>query len=56
MVSFHVTRSYGTNTVVVSYTGTVDGDTIKGTTSSERDGQNRSHKWEAKREANTAVQ
>ena len=51
-ISFNVTRTYGTNTAVRGYTGTVSADAIKGTTSSiGRDGEKRSNKWEAKREA-----
>ena len=36
--------------MTLEFNGTVDGDTIKGTAETERDGQTRSREWEAKRE------
>lgn len=49
-VSFTVTRERGGNKFVTKYTGKVEGDTIKGKTETERDGQKRERDWEAKRE------
>jgi hypothetical protein len=48
-VSFKVTRERNDQKFVTSYTGKVEGDTIKGKTSSERDGKARERDWEAKR-------
>lgn len=50
-ISFQVTREFNGNKMVVKYTGKVSGDTIKGKSESERDGQARSRDWVAKREA-----
>ena len=50
-VSFQVTREFGGNKIVIKYTGKVAGDTIKGKSESERDGQTRTRDWVAKREA-----
>lgn len=52
-ISFQVTREFGGNKMVVKYTGKVSGDTIKGKSETERDGQTRSRDWTAKREAPT---
>jgi hypothetical protein len=49
-VSFKVTREFGGNKVVMSYQGKLSGDMIKGDTKFERDGQEQSREWEAKRE------
>lgn len=49
-ISFSVTREFNGNKMVIKYSGTVSGDTIKGKTEVERDGQTRSREWEAKRE------
>jgi hypothetical protein len=49
-VSFTVTREFGGNKVVMKYQGKLSGDTIKGDTKFERDGQEQTREWEAKRE------
>jgi hypothetical protein len=49
-VSFKVTREFGGNKVVMTYQGKLSGDTIKGETKFERDGQEQTREWEAKRE------
>jgi hypothetical protein len=48
-VSFQVTRERDGQKFTTKYTGKVSGDTIKGKTESERDGQTRTRDWEAKR-------
>jgi len=48
-VSFKVTRERQGNKFTIKYTGKVSGDTIKGKTEFERDGQPQSRDWEAKR-------
>ena len=48
-VSFTVTREFNGNKFVMKYHGKLDGDTIKGKTEFERDGETRSRDWEAKR-------
>ena len=50
-ISFNITRESNGNTMTFGYSGTVTADTIKGTISSERNGQKQDRKWEAKREA-----
>lgn len=50
-VSFSVTRELNGNKMVVKYSGKVSGDTIKGKSESQRDGQPQSRDWEAKRES-----
>ena len=50
-ISFQVTREFNGNKMVIKYTGKVGGDTIKGKSESERDGQPQKRDWEAKREA-----
>jgi hypothetical protein len=50
-VSFAVTRERNGQKFTVKYKGKLEGDTIKGTSESERDGKKRSREWEAKREA-----
>jgi hypothetical protein len=50
-VSFKVTREMNGNKRVTKYTGKISGDTIKGKSESERDGQPTSRDWVAKREA-----
>lgn len=52
-ISFAVTREFNGNKMVIKYTGKVSGDTIKGKSESERDGQPTSRDWEAKRETAT---
>lgn len=49
-VSFSVTRERNGQKRTAKYKGKLDGNVIKGTTESERDGQTRSRDWEAKRE------
>jgi hypothetical protein len=49
-VSFNVTRERGGQKFTTKYSGKLEGDTLKGTATSERDGQQRSRDWEAKRE------
>jgi hypothetical protein len=49
-ISFQVTREFNGNKMVIKYTGKVSGDTIKGKSEVERDGQIRSRDWVAKRE------
>jgi hypothetical protein len=48
-VSFKYTREFGGNKFTTSYVGKVSGDTIKGKTEFEREGQKQSRDWEAKR-------
>lgn len=50
-ISFQVTREFNGNKMVIKYAGKVSGDTIKGKSESERDGQPQKRDWEAKREA-----
>lgn len=49
-VSFTVTREFNNNKFVTKYSGKLEGDTIKGKTEMERNGQTQSRDWEAKRE------
>ena len=49
-VSFSVTRERNGQKFVTKYKGKLDGDTIKGKSERERDGQTQSRDWEAKRE------
>ena len=49
-VSFKVTRERDGNKFVIKYSGKVSGDTIKGKTEFERDGETQSRDWEAKRD------
>ena len=53
-ISFSVTRERNGQKLTTKYKGKLDGDTIKGTTESERDGQTRTRDWEAKREKKAA--
>lgn len=53
-VSFSVTREFNGNKMVIKYSGKVSGDTIKGKSESQRDGQPQSRDWEAKREVAAA--
>ena len=48
-LSFTITRQRNDQKFVTKYSGKQDGDTIKGKSESERDGQTRSREWEAKR-------
>jgi hypothetical protein len=49
-VNFTVNFEFNGNSITVKYKGKVEGDTIKGKTERERDGQVMSRDWEAKRE------
>ena len=49
-VSFKVTREFGGNKVVMTYQGKLSGDAIQGQTKWEREGQEHSREWEAKRD------
>lgn len=49
-VTFSVTRERGDMKVVTKYAARVDGDTLKGTVTSERDGKEQKREFEAKRE------
>jgi hypothetical protein len=49
-VSFKVTRERDGQKFTTKYTGKLEGDTLKGKSESERDGQVRSRDWEAKRQ------
>lgn len=53
-ISFAVTREFNGNKMVIKYSGKVSGDTIKGKSESQRDGQPQSRDWEAKRETAAA--
>jgi hypothetical protein len=48
-VSFKVTRERNGQKFTTKYTGKVSGDTLKGKTEFERDGQTQSRDWEATR-------
>jgi len=51
-ISFKVTRETNNgDKMTIKYAGKLSGDSIKGKTETERDGQPRSRDWEAKREA-----
>jgi hypothetical protein len=47
--SFKVTRERNGQKIVTKYSGKITGDSIKGKTEFERDGQTQSRDWEAKR-------
>jgi hypothetical protein len=49
-ITFKVTREFNGNKVVQMYQGKVSGDTIKGERKSNRDGQDQTREWQAKRE------
>jgi hypothetical protein len=49
-VTFKVTRERDGNKFVVKYKGKVSGDTLKGKTEFERNGETQSRDWEAKRD------
>lgn len=49
-ISFQVTREFQGNKVTMKYNGKISGDTIKGKTETQRDGEPRTRDWEAKRE------
>jgi hypothetical protein len=48
-VSFKITRERDGQKFTIKYSGKVSGDTIKGKTEFERDGQSQSRDWTAKR-------
>ena len=48
-VTFKIVRERNGQKVTAKYKGKIQGDTIKGTVETERDGQTRSREWEAKR-------
>jgi hypothetical protein len=48
-VSFKVTREFNGQKIVIKYKGKVSGDTIKGKTEFDRNGETMSRDWEAKR-------
>ncbi len=48
-VSFTVKREFGGNMITIKFKGKVSGDTIKGNSEIEREGQTRTREWEAKR-------
>jgi len=50
VVSFKVVREFNGNKFTIKYSGTLSGDTIKGKTSFDRDGQAQDRDWEAKRQ------
>ena len=50
-ISFQVTREFGGNQVVIKYSGKVSGDSIKGKSESQRDGQPVTRDWVARKEA-----
>jgi hypothetical protein len=49
-ISFKVTRERNNQKFVTKYSGKLSGDTIKGKTEFEREGQTQSRDWEAKRQ------
>lgn len=48
-VSFTVTRERNGNKIIIKFKGKVSGDTLKGKSEFERDGESQSRDWEAKR-------
>jgi hypothetical protein len=50
VVSFKVVREFNGNKFESKYSGTLSGDTIKGKSSFQRDGQSQDRDWEAKRQ------
>ena len=49
-VTFSITREFNEQKFVTKYTAKVDGDTLKGTATSERDGKEQKREFEAKRD------
>jgi len=49
-VSFKIVREFNGNKFTMKYSGTLSGDTIKGKSEFDRDGQTMSRDWEAKRQ------
>jgi hypothetical protein len=54
-ISFNIVREMNDNSVTNEFAGAISGDSIKGDISTERDGEKRSRKWEAKRAAMAAA-
>jgi hypothetical protein len=50
MVKFNVVREFNGNKFTIKYSGTLSGDSIKGKSEFERDGQAQSRDFEAKRQ------
>jgi hypothetical protein len=50
VVNFKVVREFNGNKFEIKYSGTLSGDTIKGKTAFQRDGQTQERDWEAKRQ------
>src|SRR5262249_32077613 len=50
MVNFKVVREFNNQKFTIKYSGTVSGDTIKGKSEFDRDGQAQSRDWDAKRQ------
>jgi len=48
-LSFSVTREFNNNKFTTKYTGKLSGDTIKGSTETERNGEKQKRDWEATR-------
>jgi len=49
-LKFDVVREFNGNKFTIKYSGTVSGDTVKGKSSFDRDGQAQERDWEAKRQ------
>jgi hypothetical protein len=49
-LSFKIVREFNGNKFTMKYSGTLSGDTIKGKTSFDREGQAQERDWEAKRQ------
>ena len=49
-IAFSVVRKMGDNSVTIKYTGKLAGDTIKGDPKFERDGEEQTREWTAKRD------
>ena len=49
-VKFDIPLEFNGNKFTIKYSGTLSGDTIKGKTSFDRDGQSQDRDWEAKRQ------
>ena len=49
-VNFKVVREFNNQKFTIKYSGTLSGDTIKGKSEFDRDGQTQSRDWEAKRQ------
>jgi len=54
-ISFKISREFGGNSFVQTYTGKIDGDSITGKIAFERNGESQSRDWSAKREAAKAA-